>query len=208
MTIATAVVTLLLSAPGAPQAVPLDGLHLDKAAARAARQQREAFVKGLPRGATFRSNGQTYQMAGNLRALPASPRHAPEQVLAAAGLGSADLVERKGPYLVVREAGAMSQAVQTSPSGAFTHPVAVNAGTGALGVVTGTVAVRLRSAATAVAIARDHGLELEATATGIRAAFYRVGATEDVVAAAAALARDRRVRSAEVEVREAFRELH
>lgn len=203
MTFAAAAALLLLAAPlGAPPAL------LDKSAARAARDAHEAFVKGLPRGASFRSNGQSYQMAGSVRALPAPARQPAEQALAAAGLRASDLVERKGAFLVVREAGALSQAVQASPSGAVSHPVAVNRGTGVLGVVTGGLSVRLRSAASALPLARDHGLELESTATGIRTAFYRAGAGQDIAAAAAALARDRRVRSVEIEVQEAARELH
>lgn len=206
MILATAIAAVLLAAPG-DTGVVFDAAR-NKEAGRAARQERETFVNGLPRGATFRSARQTYQMAGNVRAVGASARQAPEQVLAAAGLGASDLVERKGRFLVVRESGALSQALQVGASGSTTHPVAVNRATGGLGVVTGVITVRLRSVASAVALASDHGLELVSTATGIKAAFYRVPVNQDIAAAGAALARDRRVRSAEIEVQEAVRELH
>ena len=199
MTLATAAASLLLLTAGADLLPP--------SRPDPAREQRRAFVAGLPRGASFRSAGQSYQMAGNVRALPAAAK-APEQVLQAAGLSTAEVLERKGAFLLVREPGALSQAVQATPAGSDSHPVAINARTGGLGVVTGLITVRLRSVVSAVPLAADHGLTLHSTATGIRAAFYRVPPNQDIVAAAAALTKDRRVRSAEIEVQETVRELH
>ncbi len=68
MTFTALAAALLAANPGQFQADPALSSH--KAASRAARQQRDDFVRSLPRGATFRSSGRTYQMAGDLRAVP------------------------------------------------------------------------------------------------------------------------------------------
>lgn len=60
--------------------------------------------------------------------------------------------------------------------------------------------MKLKNMANAAAVASDHGLELVREFAHLQAVFYRVKPGQDVVAAAASLAADARVSSAEVEV--------
>jgi hypothetical protein len=116
-------------------------------------------------------------------------------------MAAAELVEEKGPFAIFREgAAAATEATRAGP--AETHPVAVNERTGNLGVVPGTLVVRLREGSSAGELARAHGLSLDFHAAHLGTAFFRAPAGASLPAAAARLAADPRVRSAEIEVKE------
>ena len=190
---------LLVAPLGAARAAPGEA----KATRQARARERAALVQSLPQGAPFRSGGQSWRIVGGLAAVPRAAAGA--QGLAAPA--PVDVVEEKGPYLVVRQGSAAPLAAPLAapaagPAG--TLPVAVNTRTNAFGVVPGTIDVRLRDRGAAGALARDLGLELVAAAPGISMAFYRVPPGGDLQAAVDRLAGDARVRSAEIEVKESF----
>ncbi len=187
--------------PQTPPAVRRDPVD-ERAGVLARSQQRRAFLDALPQGAPFRSRGQQYRIVGGVRAVARESGEADADALARAGAAAGDAVESKGHYLVFRQGAAAPLPAQARSRQADTLPVAVNARTGNLGVVLGTIAARLRKPSDAAAIAADHGLELVAAAPPISMAFYRPPPGQDVQAAAAALARDARVASAELEVKE------
>jgi hypothetical protein len=81
----------------------------------------------------------------------------------------------------------------------------VNARTGKLGILTGTVVVELADPEEASALAAATGLELQFVAPGIGYAYFRVPAGRDVVSAATALRRSAGVVSANAEVKESVR---
>lgn len=189
----------LLAAPLASRAAPAEV----RAARDARARERAALLRSLPQGAPFRSGGQEYRIAGGLAAVP-RPAAGAEGLAAAAPAG---VVEGKGHWLIVRQGSAAPLAAPLAapaagPAGPL--PVAVNARTSAFGVVPGTIDVRLRDRGAAAALARELGLELVAAAPRISMAFFRVPAGGDLLAAADRLARDPRVRSAEIEVKESF----
>lgn len=177
---------------------------------------RAELVDALPRGATFQSGAQTYRVVGGLRAAPpprsggpgaAGPAGAVDERLSAVGATPSDLVEEKGGYLIYRTAppatGApVTATVRAAPAPSL--PVVVNARTGRLGVAASVLVVRLGRVADAAAVAAASGLSIDFVAERIGTAFYGVPEGRDVVSAAAAVARDPRVKSAEVEVREHF----
>lgn len=170
-------------------------------------QARAALVKESPKGPEFRSGGQTYRMVGGLRAatLPASA--SVDQGLAALRSAPDDLVERKGPFLIFREPAAQAAGVEPSAravDGSRTLPVAVNVRNGRLGVVANVLVVKLKDVGAAQALAAANGLALTFVAEGIGYAFFEVPDGRDLLAAASAVGRDARVKSAEVEVRENF----
>ncbi len=92
--------------------------------------------------------------------------------------------------------------MQADESGERTYPVVQNKSTGQLGVVLGTVRVKLADAGKAQALARAHGLSLGRLYARIGFAFFSVGAGQDPFAAARALRADARVADATVEILE------
>jgi hypothetical protein len=170
-------------------------------------QARAALVKEAPKGPEFRSSGQAYRIVGGLRATTLPPGDSVERGLSAVRSAPGDLVERKGPYLIFREpveqgAGIVPSARDVDRS--RTLPVAVNLRTGRLGVVANVLVVKLKDVGAAQELATANGLALTFVASGIGYAFFDVPDDRDLLAAASAVARDARVKSAEVEVRENF----
>ncbi len=196
---------LLLLVPGL-LAAPLAAARAAPGEAQATRQararERAALLQSLPQGAPFRSGGESWRVVGGLQAVPRPPAGGAEGLAAAAPVG---VVEEKGPYRIVRQVGAAPLAAPlAAPAAAGALAVAVNVRTNAFGVVLGTIDVRLRDRNAGAALARDLGLELVAATPGISMAFFRVPPGGDLQSAAERLARDARVRSAEIEVKESF----
>lgn len=170
-------------------------------------QARAALVKEAPKGPEFRSSGQAYRLVGGLRATALPADVSVDQGLAAVRSVPGDLVERKGPYVIYREQTGQGPALLPAAAEvdrSRTLPVAVNVRTGRLGVAANVLVVKLKDVRAAPAIAAANGLELTFVAEGIGYAFLDVPDGRDLLAAAAAVARDGRVRSAEIEVRENF----
>jgi hypothetical protein len=164
------------------------------------------------------STRQAYRVAVELRAVPRGQDTA-EGRMAGLRIPSAELVEVKGPFLILRRptgtaAGTVAATAAARLAGASAvatvdrtrvHPVAINTASGRLGILSGIVVARLRNPDDAAALAQANGLELDYVAGPIRCAFFRVPDGRDVVAAATALARDARVELASPEVSETFR---
>ena len=195
---AAVVLAVLLVGPAAAQG---------KDPAHRAAQQRRALSRHLPKGKVFTSGGRQYRIVGGLRAVLRAPEEPTHQTLARAGATAADLVETKGNHLVIRQASIPGPvAAQMSVNDTVTLPVAVSARTGNFAVVPGSITVRLEDAADAGAVAEAHGVRLILSAPHLSTAFYQVASGQDVQAAAAALGKDFRVVSAEIEIKEHFDE--
>jgi hypothetical protein len=168
-------------------------------------QARTALVQAAPKGVPFTSGGQTYQVVAGLRATTTTGATL-DQRLAAVGAAPADLVEARGPFAIyrTREAAAPVSAMAVAVNRSTTLPVVVNPRTGRLGVATNVLVVHLRDVGEASVVARESGLTLDYVAERLGLAFLTVPDGRDLQAAAAAVAKDPRVKSAEVEVREFF----
>jgi len=145
-------------------------------------------------------------VVGGLRAT--GGRGTQDERLSSVGAVASDLVEEKGPFLVYKVAAAASgakvSATAMAVNRAQTFPVVVNTRTGRLGVAANVLIVKLASVGQAAALAESSGLTLDFVAERLGIAFYTVPDGRDIQAAAAAVAKDSRVKSAEVEVREHF----
>jgi uncharacterized protein len=157
-----------------------------------------AAAGALPPGSAFTSAGERYRFVGGARAVARGEGEDEERALSRAGAAGAEVLERKGGFLVFRDARASAAAARKRKEGAYA--VAVNARTGRVAVVSGIVNARLKKGADAARIARAHGLELVSSAPRLGAAFFRVPAGQDVQAAAAAVEKDPGVASAEIDV--------
>ena len=156
-------------------------------------------TSSLPKGPAFRSRGERYQVLGAVRAVSRKPNESDAGALARVSAAQGDRLDEKGGYVIYRDAAASPIAMNEAGDGA-TQAVAVNAGTGALAVLTGNLNVRLAPGADPAAVARDHNLVLVAAAPRILAAFFRPASVQDLVQVAARLSSDARVTSAEVDV--------
>ena len=158
--------------------------------------ERAALLQTLGRGSNVISNSQEYQILPGVRAAEIISHEQPQQTLTRMGGGK--LIETKGSF-VIFSAAEQSQASVTSVNGT-SYPTALNPRTGGIGIVPGTLNVRLKNMDNAAAVATAHGLEVVRVFAHLQTAFYRVKPGQDVVAAAASLAADARVASVEVEV--------
>ncbi len=165
-------------------------------AVTAAAAQRASLLQTLGRGATVTSNKQQYQILPGARAAQSQSKEQPQQTLARVGGGK--LIETKGNFVVFTAAQQGPSVMQVG--GTTSYPTALNPRTGGIGILPGTLSVKLKNMGSAAAIATDHGLDLVRAFNHLQVAFYRVKPGQDVVAAAASLTADSRVASAEVEV--------
>jgi len=162
---------------------------------------RAQAVAAAPKGAAFKSAGQEYRVVPTIRAVKITGNASAAASLSALGAGQGDLLEKKGPYALFVERGGEAATATSQTVG-----VAVNARSGQLGVITGTITARVGSAAAAQAAAKGAGLALELVSPASGYAFFRAPQGSDVLAAAAALAARPEVKGVEVEVREAYDE--
>lgn len=167
-----------------------------KGAATAAVEERAALLQTVGRGSNITSNNQQYQILTGVRAAESRSHEEPQQTLTRMGGGK--LIETKGTF-VVFTAAQQSAASVISVDGT-SYPTAFNPATGGIGIVPGTLNVKLKNMGSAAAIAADHGLEVVRVFAHLQTAFFRVKTGKDVVAAAASLSTDARIVSAEVEV--------
>jgi hypothetical protein len=188
-----------LSLPVLAQSADRSAIIADRAAVAAAADQRNATLQSLGRGATLTSNEQEYQVLPGARAVQSQPQETQQQAVARVGGGQA--IESKGNFVVYstpQQGGASVAQVR----GVTTYPAVLNTRSGNIGILPGTIRVKLKDATSAAAIASDKGLTLAGQLAHLQMAVYRVKAGQDLAAAAASLAADVRVVSAEVEVLE------
>lgn len=159
--------------------------------------QRDAILQKQARGAVVTSNSEQYQVLPGVRASMGQAKEKPVQTLAR--VGGSQLVETKGDF-VVYTATPQGSASLTQANGLTTYPTVINSRTGGVGILPGSLNVKLKNMANAAAVGATHGLELVRQFDHLQVVFYRVQPGQDVVAAAASLAADGRVVSAEVEV--------
>jgi hypothetical protein len=181
------------------------------AQAGTAAANRAGLVAASQKGPEFRNDRQAYRVMVGMQAVL---REDATAVARAANLGlpAADVVEQKGPYAIVTRtpvgdtaAARLEKASAVAEvAGEPTFPVVVNVRTGQLGVVSGTVLVKMADVEEAAALAQANGLAVEYVAGPIGYAFLRVPAGKDVFATLVALRRDARVSSAYAEIRERF----
>lgn len=194
-----------LSLPALAQSADRSAIVADRAAVAAATDQRNATLQTLGRGATLTSNEQQYQVLPGARAVQSQPQETQQQAVARVGGGQT--IESKGNFVVYstpQQGGASVAQVR----GVTTYPTVLNTRTGSIGILPGTIRVTLKDATSAAAIASDMGLTLVGQLAHLQMAVYRAKAGQDVAVAAASLAADSRVLSAEVEVLENIKVPH
>lgn len=156
-----------------------------------------ALVQTAAKGSTMTSNKEQYQVLTGMRAAESRGQEAPQQTLSRIGGGK--LVETKGAF-VVFTATPQKTASVASTNGATTYPTVLNTRTQNIGILPGTLSVKLKNMADSSAVAASHGLDVVRVFAQLGYAYYRVKPGQDVLAAAASLSADTRVSSAEAEV--------
>src|SRR5262245_14726365 len=132
--------------------VPAVFAQKSKDYATAGASERSAMLKTLERGKPMKGSRDAYEHLPQVLAVAlASSSETPEQAIARVGGSGAQLVETKGRLVLFRAAQAKPALVQY-PGGTGVFPTAVNARTGVLGVLTGTLIVKPKSMSDADAI--------------------------------------------------------
>jgi Open reading frame 2 N-terminal domain len=159
----------------------------------------------FPQGDALSINGQAYTVLTDVRAFPASSGQQP----------SGQVLELKGPYILYRESRPALQSTSartavegsTQPSGQplLTHAVVLNARTGKVAIVMGTIIVKMTDLSQAGAVAASYGLALAGTFDALGLAYYTVAPGADIAAATTELRTDGRVTSADPEILEHVR---
>jgi len=168
----------------------------------------QEFLQSLRRGEEIATRNERYVVLPDVRAVI---RHgvpeAPQEALAALGVGPAEPLEVKGQFIIYHPltVGSIAQANAVAQvDGQRVFPVAVNPRTGQFGIVTGSIAVRVENPADWEALAADYGLQLARRYEHLGVAFYQVAPQRDILAARRDLLADTRVIEAELEVLEHF----
>jgi uncharacterized protein len=167
--------------------------------------ERAAILKTLERGKSMKGSRGAYQHLPQVSAVAlTSASETPEQALARIGERGAQLVETKGRLVLFRSDQAKPAAVEY-PGGAGVFPTALNAKTGAIGVLTGMLIVKPKSMADADAIATSHGLDKTKAYPQLQTVFYKAKPGVDLADVSAALQADPRIESAYPEIIEHVR---
>ena len=161
----------------------------------------------LKEGRGLTSGGESYVLLPEVRAMPRSaPGLAtgkpPLMALETLGAEPQALLETRGPYLVYRTGPDETPAPRLTPGGPTSLPVVRNTRTGRLGVLTGTLAVRLAEDASAENLAKAHDLTVGNRLAGLGVVFLRSGPGRDLFALVQELASDRRVKEARLDILE------
>jgi hypothetical protein len=168
--------------------------------------QRAALLQKLSRGPGFTSNNQPYQTLPEAQASRLARSEPVSRGLQRLGVSASDLIETKGSYLLYRRAaGTAPAAVVEQTDESVLYPVVLNTATRQTGFLPGTIRVTFTGAANPETLAADHSLSLVRAFPHLGEAYFRAAPGRDVIAAAAALAGDARVKLAEPEVIEFVR---
>src|SRR5882672_1857667 len=193
MTFRLAALVLLLVAPAAPAQQYSDSPDRNAT-------HRAALLQGLERGKQLKGSHEQYQHLPQVFAVErASSAETPEQAIARTGDSGAQVIETKGRLVLYRASSAGAALVRRSGR-TTVYPTAVNAQTGTLGVLTGTLVVKPKNMGDADAIGARYALETTTVYPQIQAVFYRAKAGADIADASAALQADARVESAYPEI--------
>ena len=175
---------------------PTLSLAADKKVPTAAITERAALLQTLARGSNISSNNQQYEMLLGVRAAEISPNELPQQAITR--MGGGQLVESKGSFVLFTST--QQSAASLKSANGTSYPTAINSRTGGIGIVPGTLNVKLKNINNANIIATAYGLDVVRVFEHLKTAFYRVKSGQDVVTVAASLASDARVENAEMEV--------
>lgn len=161
--------------------------------------ERAALLKSASPSVTVTviSNHQKYRILPGVRAAESLSQEPPQQTISRHS--GKKIVETKGSFVVFSTDPKSTVSVE-SANGGTTYPTALNSRTGGVGILTGTLTVKLNNMDNADAVAADHGLEVVRVFAHLQTAFFRVKPGQDVVAAVYSLTADPRVTSAEMEV--------
>jgi len=172
--------------------------------AKARGAERAAMLETLQKGKQIQGSRGQYRHLPEVLAVARGANETPEEAIARMGAGGEQLLETKGRLVVFRSTQQKPASVEGVGASAV-YPVVVNARTGTLGVLTGTVIVKPKSIADAAAIASSHGLEKGKEYPQLQTVFYRVKANADIADVASALQADPRIESAYPEIIEYVR---
>jgi hypothetical protein len=173
-------------------------------------RQEAAGAQVRAAGPVLQSGSERYQAVLDVRAVRTAGRdYPPQAVLQAIGEDQGEVVQTQGTLVFYRPSatGAAPSAadaltMQATPSGHQSLPVVRNLRTGQLGVVPGTIVLRLRDPAQAPQVAADFDLKLETEPMASGHVVVRAAAGQDPFAVSVALRADPRVAEAGAEVLE------
>ena len=159
------------------------------------------------KGARVVNKGKRYVWLTEVRAVNAGRRtDDPGLRLAEMGVDAEAVVGHKASMILYRprkKTGARNQFTPAKAgAGETTYPVVQNEETGALGIVLGTIQVKLADTGQAGALARKHGLKVKLVYKRLGYVVFTAGAGKDPFATAKALASEAGVEKASVEILE------
>ena len=164
------------------------------------------LMQNLKRGASIKSNNQTYQYLPEVRAvLRKSDSEDIQQLLQNVGVATSQHIETKGNYVVYRGMQSTTAQIDNMQSnGSF--PAVMNENTKVIGILPGTIEVKPRSMSDVAGLASAFGLSVVREFSHLKVVYYQVKPGQDILGISAALAADSRVLSAELEVIEYLQE--
>ena len=169
---------------------------------------RQAITTTAPgNGPLVESGGEQYILLADVTAVRGPPDGPDDkQLLRGMGLDAQEVLERKAGLIIFRGGAPESARLNTftakTGQGDPLYPVVWNRRTGKLGVVLGTIVVKLHSGADAQAVATEYGLRVVRDYKHLGTAILQVAPGQEPFALAGALAGNDRVAGAIVEILE------
>ena len=159
------------------------------------------------KGKTVKNGKENYAVLEGVWAVKAFRGEPDDQhSLTLAGVTSGEVLERKGPHILFRDLAKPGKKInpsrKTTGTGKPVYTVVQNQRTGRLGVVLGTIQVRLRDADAAERLAGAFGLSIQQQFRHLGFVFFRIAPGQDPFSIAEALGKDADVKQAVVEILE------
>jgi hypothetical protein len=162
-------------------------------------------VAALERGRQFLAHSESFQLLPGVAALSGTDAPSVRSAMDKIGASASSQLATRGRYVLYRRGQQPGNAALLQVGMVRIHPAVVSTRTGAIGVLLGTIKVRLRNFGDRKAVASAYGLRIDSSFPELQTVFLSVPARKDILDAAAAVAADPRVQSASAEMLENVR---
>lgn len=153
--------------------------------------QRNTLIASLPRGETFKNEGQAYIWLPTLKALRAQSKTPSSDMIATTD--NVKTVEKKGPFTIYQSSASLEKIFAQSAGGGSGYPVALNLNTNSLAVITGNVGLKLKNMQDTQAIGDEYGLAYSFSNATMATSFYSMPPETDINALLKKLQADPRI---------------
>lgn len=174
------------------------------------RSPNQAFLQQLQKGEVFRSARETYQILPELYGVPdirtTSQSQKPRLDRTTNDSPESELVLKKGPFLIYRSATIKRAALSvTADQTQLTYPVVLNQRTQTLGILSGTLKVKVKNSDDAEILAKTYGLTIKRKFPRFKLVFFQTAPGQNLLTLNEELSADPKTAVVTIEIIEHIR---